>query len=93
MLDGRTIAFIGLERIGGVMIYDVTDPRAPQFIDYVNRDFTVASEEAGDSAPEGLKFIPADESPTAPLLIVASNSAARPRSSAWTSPQNRSHTR
>ena len=73
VLDGRTIAFIGLERIGGVMIYDVTDPRAPQFIDYVNpRDFTVASEEAGDSAPEGLKFIPADASPTGgPLLIVA----------------------
>ena len=73
VLDGRTIAFIGLERIGGVMIYDVTAPRAPQFIDYVNpRDFTVASEEAGDSAPEGLKFIPADASPTGgPLLIVA----------------------
>jgi hypothetical protein len=35
-VDGRTYAFVGLERIGGVMIYDVTDPRAPLYVDYVN---------------------------------------------------------
>ncbi len=42
-VGARTYAFIGLERIGGVMIYDVTDPRAAYFVDYVNgkeiRDF------------------------------------------------------
>jgi hypothetical protein len=32
----RTYAFIGLERIGGVMIYDVTDPRNAFYVDYVN---------------------------------------------------------
>ena len=40
-LAGRPFAFIGLERIGGVMVYDVTNPQAPSFIQYVNfRDFT-----------------------------------------------------
>lgn len=67
----KVLAFIGLERIGGVMTYDVTDPYSPVFLNYTNtRDF-----EAGlgsDSAPEGLDFIPASDSPTGrPLLLVA----------------------
>ena len=72
-LDGRTYAFVGLERIGGIMVWDISDPRAPVYVTYANnRDFTVASESAGDLAPEGIQFIPADESPTGqPLLLVA----------------------
>ena len=72
-IDGRTYAFVGLERIGGVMVWEITDPRAPVFVQYANnRDFTVATEDAGDLAPEGIAFVPAAESPTgAPLLIVA----------------------
>ena len=72
-IDGRTYAFVGLERIGGVMVWDITDPRAPLFVQYANnRDFTVATEEAGDLAPEGIVFVPAADSPTgAPLLLVA----------------------
>ena len=35
-VGGRTYAFVGLERIGGVMIYDVTDPRDAFYVDYVN---------------------------------------------------------
>lgn len=76
-IDGRTYAFIGLERIGGVMIYDISNPYAPQFVDYVNnRNFEADPEEdlaaAGDLGPEGLDFVPASESPNGqPLLIVA----------------------
>ena len=72
-IDGRTYAFVGLERIGGVMVWDITDPRAPVFVQYANnRDFTVATEEAGDLAPEGIVFVPAADSSTgAPLLLVA----------------------
>jgi DNA-binding beta-propeller fold protein YncE len=33
---GRIIAFISLERMGGVMAYDVTDPANVRFLDYVN---------------------------------------------------------
>lgn len=72
-IDGRTYAFVGLERIGGILVWDITDPQAPSFVQYANnRDFTVADEEAGDLAPEGIVFIAAEESPTGrPMLLVA----------------------
>jgi hypothetical protein len=72
---GTTYAFIGLERIGGVAVYDLTDPAQPRFVDYVNnRDFSKApnTAAAGDLGPEGLHFIPASRSPVRqPLLVVA----------------------
>ncbi|MFP7755020.1 NAD nucleotidase [Thermodesulfobacteriota bacterium B35] len=71
----RHFVFAGLERIGGIMVFDVTDPRAPAFIQYVNnRNFTgdTAAGTAGDLGPEGITFIPGSDSPTgAPLLAVA----------------------
>ena len=71
----KLYAFIGLERQGGVMIYDITDPANASFVDYVaSRDFTADAEtpEAGDLGPEGLVFISAHDSPTnTPLLAVA----------------------
>ena len=72
----RTYAFVGLERQGGIMIYDVTTPRAPVFVDYVNnRDFSVdpaTAPAAKDLGPEGVIFIDAKDSPTRdPLLVVA----------------------
>ncbi len=67
-------AFIGLERIGGIMVYNVTDPNNPFFVTYTNnRDFTqdVTSPLAGDLGPEGLLFIDPEDSPTdSPLLVV-----------------------
>ena len=74
-VDGRTYAFITLERIGGVVVYDVSNPSAPQFVQYINnRDFTApaGSDAAGDLGPEGVTFIAAAQSPTGgPLLAVA----------------------
>lgn len=73
-VGGRTYAFLGLERVGGVMVYDVTRPQRPRFVDYVNtRDFSVDAEtpEAGDLGPEGLAFVPRSDSPVRrPLLAV-----------------------
>jgi hypothetical protein len=72
---GRTYAFVGLERIGGVVVCDITEPAAPRWITYFNnRDFSQApnSGQAGDLGPEGLVFIRAEDSPNGkPLLIVA----------------------
>ena len=68
----RQYAFVGLERIGGVVVYDVTDPTQPEFIQYlVSRDFT--REPVGpDSGPEVVRFVPAIESPERkPMLVVA----------------------
>lgn len=73
-VNGRAYAFIGLERIGGVMVYDITNPNAPAFVQYINtRDFSASSvSAAGDLGPEGLEFVAAADSPTGkPLLIVA----------------------
>ncbi|ACK70403.1 alkaline phosphatase-like protein [Gloeothece citriformis PCC 7424] len=74
-IGNRTLAFIGLERIGGVMLYDVTNPFNPLFLDYVNpRDFLASSsEEAGDLAPEGLLFIDKANSPNGKPLLVVTN--------------------
>lgn len=77
VINGQTFAFIGLERVGGIMVYNVTNPQSPQFVQYLNnRDFTAtqaALEDgmAGDLGPEGLAFIAAADSPTGgPLLVV-----------------------
>lgn len=81
-IDGRDYAFIGLERIGGIMVYEITDPRKARFVAYHNnRNFDVSpvlpdgssNPEAGDSGIEGLIFIPADESPTGTPLMIAGN--------------------
>jgi DNA-binding beta-propeller fold protein YncE len=70
----RTFAFVGLERIGGVMVFDVTSPWRVEFESYVNpRDFAGDPEDgtARDLGPEGLHFVPAWQSPTGkPLLLV-----------------------
>jgi hypothetical protein len=71
-INGHTYAFVGMERIGGVAVYDISDPVAPVFLDYLNtRDF--GTPEGGDLGPEGLQFIPAHDSPNRrPLLVVTS---------------------
>jgi hypothetical protein len=75
-LGWATYAFIGLERMGGIMIFDVSNPFKPQFIDYVNtRNFSgdPATDGAGDLSPEGLIFVPAWQSPTFKPLVVSAN--------------------
>lgn len=71
--EGAVYAFVGLERIGGVMMYDISDPHAPIFIDYFNRrDPDDDGLTAGDLGAEGLATIPANLSPTGrPMLLVA----------------------
>lgn len=68
----RTFAFIGLERMGGIMIYDITNPYDVQFEDYFyNRGLISGAEITGDLAPEGMTFIPREQSATGePLLII-----------------------
>lgn len=75
-LGNKTFAFIGLERIGGVMVYDVSSPTQPVFVQYINpRDFSATDLEspaAGDLGAEGLHFIAAKDSPNGkPLLMMA----------------------
>jgi DNA-binding beta-propeller fold protein YncE len=69
---GQTYAFIGLERVGGVMVYNISNPRQPRFVQYFNDiEYGKPALQAGDLAPEGMAFIPAAASPNGkPLLLV-----------------------
>lgn len=75
---GKQYAFVGLERVGGIMIFDVTKPAETSYVSYINnRDFSVTDQDdvenglAGDLGPEGLLFIkPADSPNGKPLLVV-----------------------
>jgi hypothetical protein len=71
-INGRHYAFIGLERQGGIMVYDITAPEQALFITYVNnRDFSqpvctqvddgdcandTYNPKAGDLGPESIKY-------------------------------------
>ncbi|MDD6488495.1 MAG: choice-of-anchor I family protein [Clostridia bacterium] len=69
-VGGRTYAFIALERIGGIMAYDITDPTNVKYVNYINsRDFS--EDIAGDDSPEGLCFISSDESKNGKSILLA----------------------
>ncbi|MGD1855553.1 MAG: esterase-like activity of phytase family protein [Leptolyngbyaceae cyanobacterium] len=64
-IGGVPFAFVGLERAGGgVLVYNLSDPTNPEFVQYARSD--------EDIAPEGFTFISAEDSPSGqPLLAVA----------------------
>lgn len=87
-LFGRTYAFMALERISGIIVYDITNPFDVSFVSYFNpRDFSVeacfdtdgegdcdaSNPAAGDLGPEGIAFIPAKLSPIRKPLLVVGN--------------------
>lgn len=68
-LDGRTYAFIGLERVGDVVVYDITNPASPEFKQYVNIN--------EDVALEGLIVVSAADSPTGSALLIGANEVSK----------------
>ena len=80
-IKDKTYAIVGLERISGIMIYDITDPSNPVYKDYFNNRIFIKSvndgeeiglEKRGNIGPEGLCAIEAKDSPTGkPLVLVA----------------------
>jgi uncharacterized protein len=69
VIGNRTYAFIGLERTGDVVVYEVTNPNSPQFVQYIN-----IPEDVGT---EGLTFIAAVDSPTGKPLLVTANEISK----------------
>jgi hypothetical protein len=63
---GRILAFVGSERTGGIFVVDITQPLEPELLQYVPQP-------VGDLAPEGLAFVPREESPTNEPLLIVSN--------------------
>jgi len=79
-IGDKHFLFLGLERMGGVLVYDITDPMAPVYQDYLNsRDTWDVDPDAGnlegygDLGPEGLVFIPAADSANGKALLVVGN--------------------
>jgi 2',3'-cyclic-nucleotide 2'-phosphodiesterase (5'-nucleotidase family) len=74
--NGSTYAFVGLERIGGIMVYDVSVPGAPVFVQYLNnRNFSgdAAAGTALDLGPEDIKFVSAADSPDGQPFLILGN--------------------
>ncbi|WP_259724175.1 ExeM/NucH family extracellular endonuclease [Synechococcus sp. CS-1332] len=73
-INGRLYAFVGLERVGGFITYDVTDPIKPVFVTYTNPAANAAGTPGQtDRAPEGIAFINAADSPSGQPLVVTGN--------------------
>ncbi|WP_229510756.1 MULTISPECIES: choice-of-anchor I family protein [unclassified Massilia] len=80
----KTFAFIGLERVGGVMVYDVTTAAAPKYVTYINTRTSTGTViknangdngivNGGDRGPEGMVVIPASKSPNGKPMLIVSN--------------------
>ena len=76
-ISGKTYAFIALERVGGIMVYDISVPQRSEFVQYLNsRDFAITDVEdplAADSidlGPESVAFVPAADSPNGNALLL-----------------------
>ncbi len=74
---GRTYAFITLERVGGIMVYDISTPWRAEFVEYENTrlfaDQPGATTVEDDLGPESLVFIDPEDSPTDEALLVVTN--------------------
>jgi hypothetical protein len=70
-IRGKTYAFIALERTGGVVSYDISNPSKPVFVSYSNNR-TIPTV-GGDLGPEGIIYIPAEKSPIDSGLVVIAN--------------------
>lgn len=65
-VDSHSYAFVGLERVGGIMIYDITNPNEPYFVKYLY------DPDNKDISPEGITFESAEESPNGKPMLIAS---------------------
>ncbi|MGI4741956.1 MAG: choice-of-anchor I family protein [Janthinobacterium lividum] len=63
-------AFVSMERLGGVLVFNINNPACPVLETYMNNRSLTAG--TGDLGPEGIVFIAAADSPTGqPLLLLA----------------------
>lgn len=72
-IDGRTYAFVALERVGGLMVLDITDPAKGRVVRWITTRDYAADPATTDSGPEIVRFLTRSQSPTGRPLIVFSN--------------------
>lgn len=73
---GKQWIVVGMERDGGLALYDADNPVAPVFVDYINTSEPagnlVTGANAGDVSPEGVFIVNEQDSPTGTALVIAS---------------------
>jgi len=62
-VNGETLAFIGMERVDMIAVYNLSNPSAPKFVQIF----------ATGDAPEGLMFVKPKDSPNGRSLLIVSN--------------------
>lgn len=72
-VGGRDLAFVALERVGGVATFEVTRPESTTLVGYDNPAIDGSSVGTSDRAPEGLVFVQAADSPNKQPLLLVSN--------------------
>jgi hypothetical protein len=74
MVGDRRIAVLGLERMTALAVFDITQPRIPVFIEWLQMLPTKATpaKDVKYWSPEGIVFVPADKSPSGKALIITS---------------------
>ena len=73
---GQVYALVGLERVGGIIVYNITDPANAYYVSYINnRNFEapVTSNEALDLGVEDIIYIDPQSSPNGEALVVTAN--------------------
>ncbi|GGG94459.1 YSIRK-type signal peptide-containing protein [Staphylococcus pragensis] len=65
-VGAHSYAFVGLERAGGIMIYDITNPNEPYFVKYLY------DPDNKDISPEGITFESTEDSPNGKPTLLAS---------------------
>jgi len=71
MIEGIPFAFVSLERIGGVMLFNISDPTSPEYLGYYNNRDEASN--GPDKGAEGLLYISSDDSPNGNALLILSN--------------------
>ncbi len=66
-IDGKTYAFVGLERQSAIVIYDISSPFDVKFVNYIE------THSHNGERPEGMIFVPATTSPNGKNLLIVSN--------------------
>ena len=62
-VGNKNLVFVGLERANAVIVFELSNPQKPNFVQWLNTGV----------GPEGVLFVPANESPNGKSLLIVSN--------------------
>lgn len=71
-INGNHYLFVSLERVGGVMLFNVDVPSAPVYVGYYNNR-SVGANSGPDRGAEGIIIIKKEDSPTGNDIVILAN--------------------